>query len=74
MNYLKKLTIAGLLSAAVLFGLTACKSSSNDHSGHNHGSAGTSATTTVAAKPYPLKTCIITDEAFDHGAPYTFCP
>lgn len=70
MKYLKNLSIAGLLSGAVVFG-TACKSSSDDHSGHNHGSVGASAST-AAAKPYSLKTCIVTDEAFDHGAPYTF--
>ena len=71
MKYLKNLTIAGLLSGAVVFGLTACKSSSDDHSGHDHGSAGTSGST-AGVKPYPLKTCIMTDEAFDHGKPYTF--
>lgn len=44
--------------------LTGCQSADHhDHSGHSHGSA---------AKPYPLKTCLVTDEGFDHGKPYTF--
>lgn len=60
---LKRLAVSTLLGVAVVFGFAACKSG-HDHSGHSHGSA--------SAKPYPLKTCIVTDEAFDHGKPYTF--
>lgn len=26
----------------------------------------------TATKPYPLNTCLVTDEAFEHGKPYTF--
>ena len=62
-------TICSLLTAAVVatFGgaaFTGCTSDGHDHSGHSHGS--------VAAKPYPLTKCLVTDEGFNHGKPYTF--
>lgn len=57
-----------LIAAAVAtFGgaaLTGCTSSGHDHAGHSH--------RTAAAKPYPLTKCLVTDEGFDHGKPYTF--
>ena len=62
-----KTTCSLLLVAAfaTLGGLaiTGCTSSGHDHSGHSHG---------AAAKPYPLTKCLVTDEAFEHGKPYTF--
>jgi hypothetical protein len=72
MKHLKKLTAAAVLSAAAVIGLSACKSSNDDHSGDNHASDATSTTTAGGTKPYALKTCIVTDEAFDHGTPFTF--
>jgi hypothetical protein len=58
-------TFGKLLALAVLAGgptilFTGCASDSHDHS---H---------TAAAKAYPLNKCIVTDEAFEHGKPYTF--
>lgn len=58
-----------ILALAVLAGattilFTGCAGEGHDHSGHSHGAS--------AAKPYPLKTCLVTDEAFEHGKPYTF--
>lgn len=66
MKHLKNVTIAAALSVAALIGLSACQSADDhhDHSGHSHAQSG--------VKPYPLKTCIVTDEAFDHGKPYSF--
>ncbi len=62
-------TICSMLVAASVatFGgaaLTGCTSDGHDHAGHSHGAA--------AAKPYPLNKCLVTDEAFEHGKPYTF--
>ena len=61
-------TFTKVLALAVLAGATTilfsgCASDSHDHSGHSHA---------AAAKPYPLNKCIVTDEAFEHGKPYTF--
>ena len=62
-------TICSLLTAAAVATLggatfTGCTSDGHDHAGHAHG--------TAAAKPYPLTKCLVTDEAFEHGKPYTF--
>jgi YHS domain-containing protein len=62
-------TLTKILALAVLAGATTllfvgCSSSGHDHSSHSHG--------TVAAKPYPLTKCLVTDEGFNHGKPYTF--
>ena len=62
-------TLTKILALAVLAGATTvmfvgCASDSHDHAGHSHG--------TAAAKPYPLAKCLVTDEAFEHGKPYTF--
>jgi hypothetical protein len=54
------------LVAATAFTFVGCKSyddHDHDHSGHSHG---------TAAKPYPLKKCIVSDDAFDHGKPVVF--
>ncbi len=74
MKLVKSLLLGTAVTTGSVIGLTGCQSSDHsDHSGHNHGSAATSATiTTAAAKPYTLKTCIVTDETFDHGKPYSF--
>ncbi len=61
-------TFTKILPLAMLAGATTilfagCASDGHDHSGHSHG---------AAAKPYPLNKCIVTDEAFEHGKPYTF--
>lgn len=56
---MKKIITAALVLVAAIF--TGC-STTEDHSSHN----------ASGVKPYPLKTCIVTDEAFDHGKPYTF--
>ena len=58
----KVLALAVLAGATTIL-FTGCASDSHDHSGHSHG---------VAAKPYPLSTCLVTGEAFEHGKPYTF--
>lgn len=58
------LVIAGALIVTAAVGMVGCSSSGHDHSSHSHGSA--------AAKPYPLTKCLVTDEGFNHGKPYTF--
>lgn len=64
MNKSKSLLIVAALTFGGALAFVGCKSS-HDHSTHSHGSA--------AAKPYPLKTCIVTDEKLgDHGKPYAF--
>ena len=73
MKLAKSLLLGAAVTTGSVLALIGCQSSDHqDHSGHKHGSAGTPATTTTRAKPYTLKTCIVTDEAFDHGKPYTF--
>jgi hypothetical protein len=56
---IKSLAITLLVGATGLL-FVGCAS---DHTGHHHAE--------VLAKPYPLKSCVVTDEAF-HGDPYTF--
>lgn len=72
---MKKLTktfaLAVLAGATVLF--TGCSSGHHDHStsshlGHSHGVE----RYYPKAKPYTLTKCLVTDEGFDHGKPYTF--
>lgn len=58
------LIIAGAVLVTAALGFVGCSSSSHDHSSHLHG--------TAAAKPYTLTKCLVTDEGFDHGKPYTF--
>ena len=63
MNKTKSLLIAAAFTIGGTLAFVGCKSG-HDHSTHSHGSA---------AKPYPLKTCIVTDEKLgDHGKPYSF--
>ena len=64
MNKTKSLLIVAVLTVGGAVAFVGCKSG-HDHSSHSHG--------TAAAKPYPLKTCIVTDEKLgDHGQPYAF--
>lgn len=66
MNKTMSLLIVAALMAGGALAFVGCESDAHhDHSSHAHG--------TAAAKPYPLKTCIVTDEKLgDHGKPYTF--
>lgn len=67
MNKLKLVIIAAAFVAAGGLAIIGCKSGGiqHHHSGHSHGS--------TAAKAYPLKTCIVTDEALGgHGDAVTF--
>ena len=58
------LLAAGFLSAATVTLFIGCQAS-HDHSSHSHASA--------AAKAYPLKTCIVTNEKLGgHGDAYAF--
>jgi hypothetical protein len=66
MNPTKSLLIATSLTISALIVFTGCQHSDHDHSTHSHTSAAT-----AAAKPYPLKTCMVTDEALDKDA-FTF--
>ena len=61
---LRSLAIAGTLAISVALGLVGCTSGGHDPSSHSHGP--------VTAKPYPLTKCLVTDEGFNHGKPYTF--
>ena len=61
-------TFTKFLPFAVLAGTTAvlfvgCASADHDHSSHADG---------TVAKPYPRHVCLVTDQAFKHGEPYTF--
>jgi hypothetical protein len=61
-------TFTKILALAVLAGATSilfvgCASDGNDHADHSH---------RAATKPYPLTKCLVTDDAFEHGKPYTF--
>jgi len=64
MKTFSKLTALALLAGATTLFFAGCSSNHHDHSGHTHA--------TAAAKPYPLDKCIVSDEGFDHGKPYTF--
>lgn len=64
MNPTKSLLIATSLTIGATLAFTGCQSTEHDHSTHSHTSA-------AAAKPYPLKTCMVTDEALDKDA-FTF--
>ena len=56
--------IAGAVLVTATLGFFGCASSSHDHSSQSDG--------TATAKPYPLTKCLVTDEGFNHGKPYTF--
>ena len=61
MNTFTKTLALILLSGATTILFVGCASDSNEQ---RHGAA--------SAKPYPLNKCIVTDEGFEHGKPYTF--
>lgn len=63
-TFTKSLALTGALVVTAAFDFVGCSSSGHDHSSHSHG--------TTAAKPYPLAKCLVTDEGFNHGKPYTF--
>ena len=64
MKNIKSLFPIAVLTVGGAIAFVGCKSS-HDHSSHSHGSA--------AVKPYPLTTCIVTDEKLGgHGQPYVF--
>lgn len=64
MNQSKYLLIAAAIAVGGALSFVGCQSA-HDHPMHPHDDA--------VAKPYPLKTCIVTDEKLgDHGKPYTF--
>jgi YHS domain-containing protein len=62
MKTLTKSLALAVLAGATTFLFVGC--ASDGHEGHHHG--------TAAAKPYPLNKCLVTDEGFNHGKPYTF--
>ncbi len=67
------LVIAGALLVTAALGFVGCSSSGHDHSSHSH--AGHSHGVEKyypKAKAYPLTKCLVTDEGFNHGKPYTF--
>ena len=61
MKTLTKVLALAVLAGATTFVFVGC--ASDGHEDHHHG---------AAAKPYPLTKCLVTDEAFEHGKPYTF--
>ena len=64
MSKFNSLLITAALLAAGTITFVGCQSG-HDHSTHSHGSA--------AAKPYPLKTCLVTDEKLGgHGEAHAF--
>lgn len=71
MKTIQPLFGAAAIAVVALLVATGC-GGKHDHSSHSHGSAASESAATTGAKPYPLSKCIVTDEAFDHGKPYTF--
>ena len=63
MKTFSKILALAVLASATTIMFVGCASDGHDHAGHSHG---------TVAKPYPLTKCIVTDEAFEHGKPYTF--
>jgi hypothetical protein len=63
---MKTFLSATALSIGVVLAFTGCQSTEHDHSTHTHTSAAA-----ADAKPYSLKTCIVTDDALDKDA-FTF--
>ena len=61
MKTLTKIFALAALASATTFLFVGCASDGQEE--HHQG---------AAAKPYPLNTCLVTDEAFEHGKPYTF--
>lgn len=62
-TFTKTLALAVLAGApSILF--VGCASDGHKDHEHHHGAS--------ATKPYPLNTCIVTGEAFEHGKPYVF--
>ena len=64
MKTFKSLAAFALLNGVVALAVLGCKSDGSDHAGLSDG--------TAAVRPYPLKKCVVSDEAFEHGKPYTF--
>lgn len=61
MNRITKTLGLGLLTSTMAFLFVGCKSTDQQSFLHP-----------TAIKPYPLDTCLITGEDFDHGEPYEF--
>jgi len=57
-------TLTISLALIATLGFVGCSRSSHDNSSHPHDAS--------AARPYPLTKCLVTDEGFNHGEPYTF--
>lgn len=73
MNATKSTLATPALIVTAALGFVGCSSNGHDHSshsqsGHSHGME----RYYPKAKPYPLTKCLVTDEGFDHGKPYTF--
>ncbi|MCL4789486.1 MAG: hypothetical protein KJ070_22300 [Verrucomicrobia bacterium] len=67
------LIIAGALLVTAALGFVGCSSSGHDHSSHSHtGHSHDVNRYYPKTKPYPLTKCLVTDEGFNHGKPYTF--
>ena len=64
MRNVKSLAILGLVMSAAILGVLGCKTS-DSASSHSSASA-------AGVRPYPLNTCIVTDEALEAGKSYTF--
>ena len=61
MKSIRNLFLLALLAAASSLAFQGC---STTEEGHHHASA--------KVKAYPLKTCLVSGEGFDHGKPFTF--
>lgn len=49
-----------------------CSNCVGDYEKDKAGFAKKLAAAEAAAKPYPLEKCVVSDDGFDHGKPYTF--
>ena len=63
MKTFTKILVLALLAGGTTIMFVGCASDGHNHEGYSHD---------AAAKPYPLNTCLVTGEAFEHGKPYTF--
>lgn len=77
MKQAKSLIIAAAFVAVGSLTFVGCKAGDHhDHSTHSHGASAAHSHDSTAvhghnatAKPYLLKTCIVSDDGFDHGTP-----
>jgi len=73
MKTFTKILLLSVLAGTTTLLFVGCSSSGHDHSSYSHtGHSHDVNSYYPKAKPYPLTKCLVSDEGFDHGKPYTF--